>query len=141
MDCLFLRGLSILVFLKFSSIILFISPIIASLSRLTKKQQDVQVLLVLINVNKTQNVIRTIAYCADTSKIYSMNNQKHKNSEIGRAGGRYADNIIVIKPNTNWARNSFHYRATLTWNSLDPTIKRATSLSLFSCLYKRLMWT
>ena len=65
----------------------------------------------------------------------------HKNSEIGRAGGRNADNIYVIRPNTNWAKNSFHYRATLTWNSLDPTIKRATSLSLFSRLYKRLMWT
>ena len=65
----------------------------------------------------------------------------HKNIEIERAGGRYADNIYVIKPNTNWAKNSFHYRATLTWNSLDSTIKRATNLSLFSCLYKRLMWT
>ena len=28
----------------------------------------------------------------------------HKNSEIGRGGGRYADNIYVIKPNTNWAK-------------------------------------
>ena len=65
----------------------------------------------------------------------------HKNSEIGRAGGRNADNIYVIRPNTNWVKNSFHYRATLTWNSLDPSIKRATSLSLFSRLYKRLMWT
>ena len=62
----------------------------------------------------------------------------HKNSEIGRAGGRNADNIYVIRPNTNWAKNSFHYRATLTWNSLDPTIKRETSLSYFLVCIKDL---
>ena len=69
------------------------------------------------------------AYMANFTRTVRLEEQVH---------GRNADNIYVIRPNTNWAKNSFHYRATLTWNSLDPTIKRETSLSYFLVCIKDL---
>ena len=45
--------------------------------------------------------------------------------------GRNRDNLFVMRPNTNWLRNSFTYRSTILWNSLNNNTRTATSVSSF----------
>ena len=49
--------------------------------------------------------------------------------------GRHKDNLYVVQPNTNWLKNSFTYRSTLLWNSLDSSTRQANSYSSFVCRF------
>ena len=64
-----------------------------------------------------------------------LHNKFRFNRDMGRNGGRNADKIYIERMNTNWFKNSFHYKATKIWNSLDPTIRHASSLCTFVLLY------
>ena len=46
--------------------------------------------------------------------------------------GRNHDKLYVIRPLTNWYKNSFTYRSTKLWNSLTKETRHATSIKHFN---------
>ncbi len=52
---------------------------------------------------------------------------------------RFANNINVVipKPNIETFRNSFMYQGAISWNSLPPHLKNATTHDSFKRMYKK----
>ncbi len=46
-------------------------------------------------------------------------------------------NVVVLKPNGETFRNSFMYQGAISWNSLPPHLKYATTHDSFNGLYKK----
>ena len=49
--------------------------------------------------------------------------------------GRNSDKLYVVRPITNWFKNSFTYRSIIFWNSLDRVTRHASSISCFISHY------
>ena len=49
--------------------------------------------------------------------------------------GQNRDKLYVVRPITNWFKNSFTYRSIIFWNSLDRVTRHASSISCFISHY------